>query len=227
MCLTVCNMNLKGNLYMKCKWIIPTLSRARQVQELLNALSILDPSAGGIVVVNGHSHIKEYQEIIQPKNWEILFLSDNLGALGALNYVVKMYPNEEYYGFIGDDEFTETKDWSKKLIEAASKTGLSNGNDNWQSSRRVQGYVCISGDLVRELGYMAVPDCWHWYGFDGMWEYISSLRPIRTFVRDVIVDHRHHLTYKSKKDECYDLGNSRIEQDRIVFENWKLNYEDN
>ncbi len=96
-------------------WIIPSFSRPAQVAELLKQASKLD-SSEGIVFVNGGDHHRQYVELVGnhlPDGWNMILHSKNLGALGALNHILKEYPNEKFYGFIGDDEFVYTKDWNK------------------------------------------------------------------------------------------------------------------
>lgn len=201
-------------------WIIPTLSRPENVAELLKQASALDDSKG-IVFVNGMEYAEEYKSLITlPAGWQMKLHPENIGALGALNWLLEEYPDEPFYGFIGDDEFVYSKDWNTQLTEAAGSWNISHANDGWQSAQRIHSYVCIGGDLARKVGYLAVPGCWHWFGFDAMWEAIAQHLPIRNFVEKVETEHRHFMAHKVAKDTCYALGESKQKEDEKVFAAW-------
>src|SRR6266568_860331 len=201
-------------------WILPTVSRPKNVVELLKQASALDKSEG-IVFVNGKEHAEEYINLVAgnlPEGWEMRFNDVNIGMIGALNLLFKEYPNEPYYGLLGDDEFVHTKDWNRKLTEAAGQWNISHANEGWQSSQRIHSFTCIGGSLARSVGYLAIPACWHWYGVDTMWEAINQHIPIRRFCEDVKTEHRHFLNHKAVKDECYALGESRVKEDGVAWE---------
>jgi hypothetical protein len=206
-------------------WIIPTLSRPKQVAELVAHITALDGTSRGIVFVNhlNDEMVAEYFDTVGnhlPAGWELWRNGKNLGAIGAMNEVFRVRPDEPFYGFIGDDEVIYTKDWNKRLVEAAGANKLSHTNDGWQSGPRIHSYVCIGGDLIRAIGYMAVPTCWHWFGFDCMWELIAQQLPVRVFLHELEAEHRHFLNYKVKKDVCYAIGESMNVADEKAFALW-------
>lgn len=203
-------------------WIIPTLSRPQNVAELLKQASSLDKSEG-IVFVNGVDYEEKYVQIQLPDGWRMQQHDRNIGAIGTLNWLFKTYPNEQFYGFIGDDEFVYTRGWNRLLTEAAGDWHVAHANDGWQSGKRIHSYVCIGGELARAVGYLAIPECWHWFGFDTMWEAIAQHLPIRNFVEQVETEHRHFLAHKVAKDSCYELGESRIAEDEKAFAAWMKN----
>ncbi len=200
-------------------WIIPTLSRPKNVAELLRQASALDKSEG-IIFVNGADHATEYGQIWLPDGWKMHQHDRNIGAIGALNWLLSTYPNEHSYGFIGDDEFVYSPGWNEQLTKAAGDWNISHANDGWQSIKRIHSYVCIGGKLARAVGYLAIPSCWHWFGFDAMWEAIAQHIPIRRFVEQVETEHRHFMAHKVTKDKCYALGESRIAEDEKAFSAW-------
>ena len=107
-------------------WILPTLSRPQQCAAVLDRMRETGCSTPGIVVLNGDQGFSG----AMPEGWSIIVPDKNLGALGALNKVFELYPNEDFYGFIGDDEFVETDGWDKKLIDAAGAWNFSHGIDS-------------------------------------------------------------------------------------------------
>lgn len=204
-------------------WIIPTLSRPEQCAAVVAQAARLDKTAKGIVVVNGGTHAKEYVDLVGnhlPDGWEMRILPENIGALGALNYAFEEFPSEPFYGFIGDDEFVYSPDWSLRLAKAAGPWGISNANDGWQSHKRIHSYVCIGGELARSVGFLALKECWHWAGFDCMWEALDRELGLKRFVSDIKTEHRHFLVHKVAKDACYALGEAKSKEDMLVFDTW-------
>lgn len=223
-------------------WVVPTLSRPDQCHEIVRRLRDSGCTTPGIVFVNGESHAAEYEKIClsNPDNefrWEFFYNPENLGALGALNRVMELYPNEPWYGFIGDDEYLvgagDIADgklihrgnarWDTTLIEKTGRWNVAHGNDLWQSHRRICGIVCIGGDLARAVGYVAIPGCWHSFGFDNLWEEVAHTLNLRRWCADVVVEHRHPLNGKGKEDDCYRLAYSSYEKDETRFREWYNN----
>lgn len=201
-------------------WILPTMSRPQQCKDVIAHIIGTHCTTSGVVFVNGHSHKEEYEKLKLPPGWSMIIHPENLGACGALNWVFNNYPCQPFYGYIADDEYVYTKGWDAKLIREAGDWFVSHGNDKWQSGLRVQGYVCIGGALAREVGYLSIPGCWHWYGFDNLWETVAKNLGIQRFCTDVITEHKHFLNGKSAKDECYTLGESKKDDDAKIFQAW-------
>lgn len=211
-------------------WIVPTLSRPKQCAEVLRRICEIGYTSKGILVNNGDYHDWWMSGVI-PQDWGIYCPEKNLGALGALNNIFKKYPNEPFYGFIADDEFLmpdSPSDWDQRLIAAAGKWDIAHGLDDMHQGKRMQGYVCIGGDLARAVGYLALPTCWHWYGLDNMWEWLSAPTQFggggafqMKLVPEIKVEHRHFYVGKAPMDNCYALGESKSEEDRLAFIKWQ------
>lgn len=207
-------------------WILPSLSRPEQCAEVLKQIKETGCTTPGIVFVNGNTCALGYQKIFEdksilPDNWRVIYHPENIGALGALDFVFGLLPDEPWYGFIGDDEFVSGEEWDTKLAKAAGAWDLAHGVDNIYGGKRAQGYLVIGGELARAVGYLALRDCWHWYGLDDMWEALTANGACRNnCVWDVRVDHRHAYAGKAGMDECYKLGSSRKDIDQQVFFNW-------
>lgn len=208
-------------------WILPTLNRPGQCAAVLKRIKDSGCLSAGIVFINGKQDtVSEYHTMDLPDQWLKFIVDENIGALGTLNKVFELYPNEDFYGFIGDDEFLlpETPDnWDEILIQSAGDWDFSHGYDNLHHGRRAQGYLCVGGKLARAVGYLAIPDCWHWYGLDGMWEALSASKLCRDVLApEVKVEHRHPLA-GGKSDACYELGASRRDIDQQHFFYWMRN----
>lgn len=206
-------------------WILPTLSRPQQCAAVLKRIKDAGCSSSGIVFVNGWASASSYfkDDIEMPDGWSVHVSEENIGALGALNKVFELYPNEPFYGFVGDDEFLSEApaDWDQQLIKAAGDWNISHGYDNLHQGKRAQGYLCIGGRLARALGYLAIPECWHYYGLDDMWEALRSSKLCsETTFYDIKIEHRHPATGKIQMDACYELGMSNRDIDQQHYFHW-------
>jgi hypothetical protein len=209
-------------------WILPTFNRPAQCAAVLERL--MDCKSLGLVIINGYEHRDEYAKVKLPQDWQMIFLPENIGCIGALNHAFKLYPHSKWYGFIGDDEFLDpsgSSDWDKFLIEAAGDWNISHGYEDWNHGNRVQGYVCIGGELVRAVGYLAWHECFHNFGFDCMWEWLSG--PYRIFgggnsctIINLPEIRIHHKRAEKKIDDCYRLADSTFEKDRESFWQWRV-----
>lgn len=208
-------------------WILPTFNRPKQCAAVLNKLKSTSCSTPGIIFVNGNK--KDYEREffnyeMLPQGWRVIYNSENIGAIGALNKIFELYPNEDFYGFIGDDEFVEGENWDTKLIGAAGKWNFSHGLDNIHQGKRAQGYLCLGGDLVRAVGFIALRETWHWYGLDDMWETLEKTGICKNIlVPEVKVVHRHPMDGVTKNDACYELGESQRHIDYQVFAHFLRN----
>ena len=208
-------------------WILPTLNRPEQCAEVIRRIRSREARSSVLVFKNGEEGNDDYYYEFSKAGllpFSLHLHEENIGAIGALNYVFKKYPDEKFYGFIGDDEFlTEDSpdDWNKKLIEAAGDWNFSHGVDNLHGGQRAQGYLCIGGKLARAVGYLAIPECWHYFGLDDMWEMLAMSKACRNVcVPEVRIDHRHYFEKPERMDECYKVGASSRDVDQQHFFHW-------
>ena len=204
-------------------WFMPSHNRPVQCKEVLERLAALGCSTPGVVLANG-GRVEEYGGQAfraLPEGWVLAENAENLGFSGGLNLLFRTFPDEPWYGFIADDEFPLTHGFDKILVEAAGAWNVAHGDDGVNGGRRAQGVVCLGGDLVRAVGYLALGECWHWYAFDDLWEMLGKDGVCRRkFMPEVKVDHRHPLHGKGRRDATYAEGERRAAQDFQAFGRW-------
>lgn len=214
-------------------WIMPTMSRPKQCRDVLERIQETGCSTRGMVFLNGHKSHHQYFSGVLPfvrSGWNYFPSEKNLGCIGALNKVFELYPNEPFYGFIGDDEFLmdgTPSNWDQLLIEATGDWNVSHGWDDLHQGKRAQGYLCIGGKLARAIGYLAIPETWHWFGLDCMYEWLSGAPALggggackNILVPEVRVHHKHAYAARAPMDDCYRLGESKSEEDKNIFWHW-------
>ena len=197
-------------------WVLPTHKRPAHCREALQALSAANIGTPGVVVVNAPVYPGEVRVIeeVLPSGWTIHVSEANLGAIGALNEVFRLKADEPWYGFLSDDERPLAPEFDRPLIEAAGRWGVAHGRYDPDNGRAQAGLV-IGGALARAVGFLALPQCWHWYGLDDLWETLSKAPACkRVQVPQVVFEHRHPLYGTAPMDETYRLGESRKEVDQ-------------
>lgn len=158
-------------------WIIPTMSRPDNAHEIIKRIRENGCKSKIIVFVNGESHAKEYEIALRDfsgDNFLVYYSKENIGCIAALNKVFSWGKSDEpFYGAIFDDEFLEEGN-PDDIVSAAGDWNIAHGHENWHDGKRFQGYCVIGGELARAVGYLAVPECWHHFGFDCAWEWICT-----------------------------------------------------
>lgn len=223
-------------------WVLPTYSRPEQCAEVLKRIRNSGCTSMGMLFVNGsEEYAKGYLKIVRedlrsereilPENWGVWCVSGNYGCLGALNKVFEKFPDEPWYGFIADDEMLieAPRDWDRRLIDSAGRWGIAHGTEDWNGGKRCQGYPVWGGELVRAVGYWALPGCWHNFGLDSMWEWLFG-RPqfggggLGSIVCLPEIRIEHGRAKPGVTDGCYKLADSQMEDDRRAFWDWCVKY---
>jgi hypothetical protein len=217
-------------------FVLPTMSRPQQCAQVLQRIWKSGCTSKGIVFVNGQSHADEYRTEfskigILPDFWQVIYHPENIGALAALNKVFEIYPDEDWYGFIADDEMLSEdspKNWDQRLIAAAGRWGIAHAWEPWNNGRRCQGYPVLGGKLVRAVGYLALPTCHHNFGFDSMWDWLNGAEPFgggglhnMKCLPEIKVQHNRAKS-DLVLDDCYRLADSKMEDDRKRFWDWMV-----
>lgn len=200
-------------------WVLPTLDRPAFLKETLWHCINTGISTPGIVVVNGSAR-EMYADIELPPNWQIIFLPRNLGLCGALNWAFEQYPDEPWYGLIGDDMVPKTPGWDTKMLAALMPTGMVSSNDNWQAENGRLTVYMVGGDLLRALGYWMPPGLWHCYS-DDFWEAIGNDFKNWTFLKEVLVETVSPHKGDIAQDNTGVIAYSRMSKDKRVFDDWR------
>ncbi len=184
----------------------------------------------GVVWVDHDPNQHRYRSLKLPANWE-MYLADKWGSIGASHaWIFDRYPNASHYGWLADDTFPRTRHWDRKLEEAADNGNISYARDLWLSEddgerdslirgTNLSSGVCYGGDLVRAVGWLALPGLFQ-AGIDTTWVAIcGKLRRMR-YVEDVTVEHKHFRTGKRKDEGWSNLNLPHIDRDLILRDEW-------
>lgn len=207
-------------------WFLVSYNRAEQCGRVVQSLIDCGISTPGRLIVQGRQQEDGYRQIQLPDDWEIDVLPENIGLCGALQKSFREFPSEGCYSVLADDEFVHTPGFDKRIMEAAGRWGIAHGNDGWRTD---QGWyhtlATHGGDLVRAVGWWALPGLWHAY-FDNAWQEIGRDFGLRRYCRDVKTTHLNvDVDEKgggtAEWDDTYRKGRAPAAQDQARFQQWR------
>lgn len=143
----------------------------------------------------------------------------NAAALDAL----REWPRERVLGFVGDDHRFRTPGWDVAFEEALTdRPGFVYGNDLFWPKGEVPTQIFMSAEIVRELGWMALPTCKHLY-VDNVWMELGQATGSIRYYKDFVVEHMHPAGGKAEWDDNYRRVNSEAmyEHDAAAFVAWR------
>lgn len=130
----------------------------------------------------------------------------------------------QYLVSAGDDHYFTSFQWDEKLIDGIKSLdgpGFSYGDDGINGSGLCTSWMA-SIEVVRALGWMALPGCGHMYIDNAIMELGHETGRIK-YVPEVIIEHRHFLYNSHLLDETYRDSNTdqQYEKDMKAFRQWR------
>lgn len=153
-----------------------------------------------------------YQALELPLGWRfVATLGESQGD--KIREVHPIIEGADWVGLIGDDQVVKTEAWDRKLMSHLTGWNVVTCNDNWifnaptkfWGNGRFAGSPIFSGDLVRALGWIFLPET-HQIFLDDTWEELGHLTGCWTRVADVLVEHNHFENGRAPRDETYAKG---------------------
>lgn len=200
-------------------WILPTLSRPKNLARVIESYRDVQEDAPVVVFLwKDDPAFGENLAQSWPPEWVVLVENERFTACAAMRKAVRYAPKAAFYGFLADDVVFETP-WSKALAYAADPCFVSYPSDGIQNELLCTHFVC-GGELVRELGYWALPGLEH-SGVDLVWMVLGRNVPgLLKFRPDARWEHLHPLAEKAERDEIYEYADSLRERDNEVYQEW-------
>jgi hypothetical protein len=130
----------------------------------------------------------------------------------------------DHYPFLasfGDDHLPRTPGWDKALVRAVREmggTGFSYPHDGVRED--IPEAVVLSSDIVRALGWMALPECQHYF-IDNCWADLGRHAGCIRYLRAVAVDHISPATGKVPADATYAASSEKISADQEAYAAWR------
>lgn len=201
--------------------IVPSRGRPQSIARLLSAVH--DTSR-----IRTHLHVAmdeddetlpQYEAVMSKAGGEsdVLESGPRKGLCAWTNEVAVRRAGEyPFLASLGDDMIPRTPGWDKALCRAITDMGGTGMAYPWDGVREdVPEAVVLSSDIVAALGWMALPDCQHWY-IDNAWETLGRGAGCIRHLRAVAIDHVHGTA------DATSAGNGKsLDADREAFWAWR------
>lgn len=219
-------------------WLLPSRRRPHNLDRFCKALLATQTSTPGLILIKKEEFdnpdlARGYAALNLPDKWRIVQTEgDSQGD--KLREVADEYMNCDWAGLIGDDQVVQTEQWDLKIIEWLKGWNLVTCyDDGWQIHKRgpngilgtdgrMCGTICLSGDLLRTVGYIFPPQIHHVY-LDDIWEEIAVNTDCWNFASharsDVVIAHLHQDRGMAPNDDTYNRAYSHFAQ--LDFEPWQ------
>lgn len=130
----------------------------------------------------------------------------------------------EFVGSFGDDHVPVTPGWDARLTGAVRAMPGGIGYAYPAGGRPgVPEAVVMSSAIVRDLGWMALPQLRH-FCIDHVWLTMGTGAGCITSLPDVLVEHLHHTAGKAPRDETYSQAIRDGEGDSVCYAEWLDNW---
>lgn len=127
-------------------------------------------------------------------------------------------------GFAGDDHLPRTHGWAARCLEKLIEmgTGVVSCPDGYRQDKLPTQWA-MTADIVRALGRMVPAPVDHLYCDDAILD-LAEAAGCYAYLDDVLIEHMHPLSGKSKWDDQYRHVNrpDQFRQDSEAYELWKV-----
>lgn len=208
---------------MKGLILLPSLNRPSLVKNFFEAYQKTEATAPGLLLVDANDAcLDDYKRITIPCNWTLV-LTNSVQMGDKINEVKDRWWNLDWVGILNDDHYPITKGWDQKVIGQIKGYNIVSTNDNWKAPNRLCGFICLSGKLIRELGWFFPPGVQHLYS-DDAWEFLASRAGCAMCLMDVIVEHRHAFKTNAKDGTHMKVySDESWNSDKKAFDEWLRN----
>lgn len=197
-------------------FLLPSRGRPASVLRFFTAWKETKASTEGVLWID-EDEIDIYAEACGalPPKW-VVISAPRASSLGSMiNIFFAVFPDEPWYGLIADDLLPSTPHWDTRLIEAAGSDGLAYGDDGITSEHGT--HPVVGGDLVRRLGWLALPGCTRTYIDNALSEVARRAGKLH-YLPHVKTEHLHFSNGKSEWDEQYRKPD--VAADREIYHKW-------
>lgn len=204
-------------------WILPTRNRPTLCQRALDAAAAHGFTGPGVVSLDGC----DYPGLCLPPGWSLIRWSEPVGHVAQLQWLYQSYPEAARYGVLTDDQLAETDTFQQRLEAAAGDWCIASAEDGLLHGRNrlgrpwIAAAPCFGGELVRALGFLALPDGIH-TTTDCVWVEVAGPLDLLRFCPNVRVRHLHWRNGTRPRDETDAIGRAAADgNDRRVMARWR------
>lgn len=172
-------------------WFMTTRGRPEQCRELIAAFRACGELPRVAVVIDGADQFDAYRDVPWPKEWDILPCSAHREMTACINWLYALYPDRSSYGFFADHFRPRPAMWGPR---AGMWNDLALAAGDWlmawptqyddpnMSSMQMAGAPTFGGKLIRELGWICLPETVHIATegpFQTLWEHLGNVKVLK------------------------------------------------
>jgi hypothetical protein len=206
--------------------IVPSRGRPRSLARFLDAVHATSRARTHVHVAvdEDDEELPRYEAVMARAGGEddVLERGPRKGLAAWTNEIAmrraRQYP---FLASFGDDHVPRTPGWDAALIRGIrdlSGTGMTYPFDGTRED--VPEAVVMSSDIPQVLGWMALPDCQHWY-IDNVWADLGRGAGCIRHLRAIAVDHVHPTTGQAKADATSRDNGRSLDADRDAYWAWR------
>lgn len=132
----------------------------------------------------------------------------------------KFIHDYKYIAFFGDDHVIKSN-WESEILsyyKQNNELGIVYGNDLLQGER-LPTAVCISSNIIKELGYMIPTTLLHMYA-DNFWVDLGKATNCIQYFPNLIWEHMHPDTGKAHRDTQYQYAADVVHLDQHAYQTY-------
>ncbi len=205
--------------------IVPSRGRPQNIARLLDAVhgTAKAETHVHVAVDDDDEELSRYEYVMKQAGGEhdVLETGPRKGLCAWTNEVAVRRAGEyPFLASFGDDMVPRTPGWDKALIRGIGRLGGTGFTYPWDSTREDVPEACVmSSDIVAALGWMALPDCQHWY-IDNAWADLGRGAGCLRHLRAIAVDHLNVVVHGKADATARDNGRS-LDADRDAYFRWR------
>lgn len=188
-------------------WLLPCWRRAEETARTLESVDFYDPEAHVVLIVDERDAEFDGIATLAEKYQRPLFTRTNIETVAQkMNWALEQFPALKTYGLLANDMELRTENCLRDLEQACPPFGLSYCNDSIQGAS-LATHPCVSGDLLRTLGWWAGPGLKHSFVDNILMDFANQLGRLR-----YLLEHNFYHYHPSARRAVADEGNARVEK---------------
>jgi hypothetical protein len=199
--------------------ICPSRTRPHNIQALYESWQETNPFTSKLIVCLDDDDAHNYEPFIDGVIYEV---NPRMRLIPTLNFVANKYCKDyRVLGFVGDDHRFRTPYWDMQVynrLKGETRNSILYGNDLLQG-QALPTAVFLRSEIVQRLGYMAPPGLIHMFA-DNFWKDLGTELGSLVYLKDVIIEHCHHVVGKAEHDALYDEVNGFTNRDMAAYEEY-------
>lgn len=206
--------------------IVPSRGRPQNIARLLDAVHATARlrTRLHVAVDDDDETLPQYQAVMARAGGpgDALEAGPRKGLAAWTNEVAVRRAGEfRFLASFGDDHRPRTPGWDRALVRAIEEMGGTGFSYPWDGVREdIPEAVVMSSDIVAALGWMALPECQHYF-IDNAWADLGKHAGCIRYLRAVAVDHLSPATGKVPGDATYAAASQKITADQEAYAAWR------